>query len=76
MATRRLTHDLTYSKGQGPVSEERLQTDAKAQGERFAEALGGADVLTIEHVGERSNGGYHTYRATYEVPLPESKEDE
>jgi hypothetical protein len=70
MATKRLTHELTYPKGRALVTDELLQHDAEAQGER----LGGATLVEIEKVGEKSQGGFYTYRATYEVPVADQED--
>lgn len=66
--TKRIEHEFTYPKGQGILEDEAVLRDAEAQRGVFAKDLGGADLVTIERVGEKSNGGFYTFRATYDVP--------
>ena len=72
----RIEHEFAYAKGIGPVDDEQVVSDALAQQHVFARDLGGATFVSVERVGEKSNGGFYTFKATYDVPLRESRAED
>lgn len=64
----RLMHEFQFEKGRGPVSTGDLSRQVERQRVAYEGDFGSAITTTVEAVSGKSNGGFYTYAAYYDVP--------